>query len=142
MARGRTAMDLTEKIEHAKTAEASDSQTAFATWLKTATGVEIDLRTLIVSQKLYTEYTKTPEFEAANAERKARSAELAKAKETRELDTFAKKAAKLGFLVTFNDDGTPSLVPMTDEQKAEQAKADAVEAKATKGKAVSETDAE
>lgn len=98
MARGRTALTFVEKIDNAQTSEATQAQVDFITWLK-GLGVKIDERTVIVAQKLYPEFLKTPEAEAARAERKV-EAEAEKAEKiSKAQENFLKRAEKLGFKV-------------------------------------------
>jgi len=99
MARGRKAMTLEEKIENAKTSDVTQAQSDFIGWLKTNTGVKIDDRSVVLAQKLYTEFLTTPEAAAAIAERKAESAVKAAEREEKAADAFLKRAAKLGFKV-------------------------------------------
>lgn len=99
MARGRKAMDLEEKIDNAIKAEASVAQTDFIAWLVENTELEIDERTVILVQKLYPEYLKTPEAASAIAERKEESEAKKLERLAKAQDAFMARAQKLGFKV-------------------------------------------
>lgn len=71
----RTVMSLEDKINSAVNKPVTETMEDFAAWLAENTGVEIDLDTLKVSQRLYPSYVKVPEVAEKIAERKAAAAE-------------------------------------------------------------------
>lgn len=97
-ARGRQAMSFDEKIEKALEAEPTTAQKDFIAWLNdVAPTADVDERTVILVQKLYPEFLKTPEAESAREERKAETAKLKEERDVKALDNFRKRAERLGF---------------------------------------------
>ena len=96
--RGRQAMSFEEKVEKALEAEATTAQSDFIAWLNdVAPTADVDERTVILVQKLYPEFLKTPEAESAREERKAEAAKAKEERDIKALDNFRKRAEKLGF---------------------------------------------
>lgn len=100
MARGRKAMTLDEKIENAKTADPTQAQSDFIGWLKDVSKIKVDDRSVILAQKLYTEFLDTPAAAAAIAERKAEAEANKAARLEKAEENFLARAKKLGFSVS------------------------------------------
>lgn len=102
--RGRQALTLAEKIDNAVEADASTATSEFVAWLEEQTGLEVDTRSVILAQKLYPEFLKTPAAaearEAAKAEREAAKEQAKAAK----LTALQKRAAALGLKVQIVSD--------------------------------------
>ena len=96
--RGRQALSFEEKVDRALEAEPTTAQSDFIAWLNdVAPTADVDERTVILVQKLYPEFLKTPEAESAREERKAEAAKAKEERDAKSLDSFIKRAQKLGF---------------------------------------------
>ena len=96
----RTATTIEEKIQNALAKPAGDAQEAFPAWVYEVAGIDLDLETLKVRDRLYTLYTKSDAgvkaIEARKEAAAARKAEANEKKRTR----FLEQAKALGFEVT------------------------------------------
>lgn len=94
--RGRKAVPLEEKVANATSGKLSNAGQAYFDWLSATSGVKLDPKTFALTQSLYQEYTKTEEFQAAAAARKAAREQRELEKMSKEMTKFEELARKLG----------------------------------------------
>ncbi|HNV18225.1 MAG TPA: hypothetical protein PKJ52_01100 [Rectinema sp.] len=91
----RTVMSLEDKIKSAVEKPLTDTMEEFASWLEDQTGLDIDVDTLKVSQRLYASYIKVPEVAEKIAARKAENAEKREAAKIASEEKVLERLAKL-----------------------------------------------
>lgn len=95
----RTAKSFEDRIASVVNDEPSEAQKDFAEWLENVTGVEVDVETLKMRDRLYNVYLSTDEAKERAEARKAANAEANAAKMESRKQKLLAQAAKLGLTV-------------------------------------------